>query len=197
MTVCNNSGAITNKAADVHALLWAKMKKGNEQALTQLYGSYFQVLRKHGVHFCKNRELVDDSIHELFSRLWIRREQLGMAENVKLYLCKSLERIIIAQVSRERRHVSYSSAEPASLDSFEQLMIDSELRKERIDEIKKCLLSLPKCQREVILLKFFNDLTYTEISEIMNVQLPSVYNLISKAIEQLRQKMQFSAVAQS
>jgi RNA polymerase sigma factor (sigma-70 family) len=84
-----------------------------------------------------------------------------------------------------------------SLDSFEQLMIDGELRKRRLAEIKKCLHDLPKCQREVILLKFFNELSYSEISEIMNLQLSSVYNLVSKAIEQLRQNMQFKAIATS
>jgi RNA polymerase sigma factor (sigma-70 family) len=76
-------------------------------------------------------------------------------------------------------------------------LIDGELRKQRLGEIKKCLRSLPKCQREVIFLKFFNDLTYPEISEIMNLQLASVYNLTSKAIEHLRQKMPFQAITAS
>lgn len=137
---------------------------------------------------CRDPELVNDCIHELFSKLWTQRERLGMAQNVRQYLSRSLERIIVAQLLRNKIVSSDSSAVDCLFsDSFEQCWIDGELRKERLSEIKKCLKSLPKCQREVILLKFFNDLTYAEISEIMGLQVPSVYNLASKAIDHLRQ----------
>ncbi len=137
---------------------------------------------------CRDPELVNDCIHELFSRLWTQRERLGMAQNVKQYLARSLERIIVAQLLRNKKIASDAAAvDTLCSDSFEQCWIDGELRKERLSEIKKCLKSLPKCQREVILLKFFNDLTYPEISEIMGLRVASVYNLASKAIDHLRQ----------
>jgi RNA polymerase sigma factor (sigma-70 family) len=195
MTVCNKFGHIATPGATSDAVLWLKMKQGNEQALGQLYQLYFKALHKHGSLLCKDRELVSDCVHELFSRLWTRRDSISEASNVRMYLYRSLDRIIVSQLLRSKRQFSYDGEEIASPDSFEQLLINGELRKQQLTEIKKCLWSLPKCQREVILLKFFNDLTYTEISEIMDVQVASVYNLISRAIEQLRQKMQFKAFA--
>jgi len=193
MTVCNRFGQIAPPLISGDTILWAQMKQGNEHALARLYEAYFQVLHKHGMRICKDRELVSDSVHELFSRLWTRRERICEASNVKMYLYRSLERIIVSQLLRSKRQLLFSADEVESPDSFEQSIIDGELRKQQLKEIRKCLRSLPKCQREVILLKFFNDLSYIEISEVMNLQLPSVYNLISKAIEQMRQKMQFKA----
>ncbi len=177
--------------------LWARMRNGDERSLAQLYKAHLKSLQNHGKYFSRNRELVSDSIHELFSRLWMRREHISEASNVKVYLHRSLERIIVAQLLRSKRQMTEANTEFECLDSFEQLLIDSELRKQRLAEIRKCLHALPKCQREVILLKFFNELSYIEISEIMNLQLPSVYNLISKAIEHLRQTMQFKEIAAS
>jgi RNA polymerase sigma factor (sigma-70 family) len=194
MTVCDQFQSIA-RSSDV--VLWGQMRMGNHDALAQLYRSYLPSLHKHGMYLCRDRELVNDCIHELFSRLWTRRDRICAASNVKVYLYRSLERIILAQVLRSKKRSGYTTAEDLSSDSFEQLLIDGELRKQRLDEIKKCVRSLPKCQREVIFLKFFNDLTYPEISEIMNLQLASVYNLASKAIERLRQKIQFQAIAAS
>lgn len=186
---------IPGDATSRDVALWANMRVGDQDALAQLYKAHLPALHKHGMFVCKDSELVSDAIHELFSRLWTRRERISAAINVKVYLTKSLERIIVAQLLRSKRKSTQPVIENLASDSTEQLWIDGELRKERLVEIKKCLSSLPKCQREVILLKFFNDLTYPEISEIMNLQLASVYNLTSKAIEQLRQKMHFQSVA--
>jgi RNA polymerase sigma factor (sigma-70 family) len=197
MTVCNKLQAISPSGINNDVVLWAKMRTGNDEALAELYRSYLPSLHKHGMYICRDRELVSDCIHELFSRLWTRREHIRAATNVKVYLYRSLERIILAQLFRSRRRYTYANTEDLSSDSFEKLLIDGELRKQQLGEIKKCLRALPKCQREVIFLKFFNDLTYPEISEIMNLQLASVYNLTSKAIERLREKMQFHTIAAS
>jgi RNA polymerase sigma factor (sigma-70 family) len=197
MTVCNRLQDVATPGNSTDVVLWAKMRMGNDDALAQLYRSYLPSLHKHGMYICRDRELVNDCIHELFSRLWTRRKHIRAATNVKVYLYRSLERIILAQLFRSRRRYAYANTEDLSSDSFEKLLIDGELHKQRAGEIKKCLNALPKCQREVIFLKFFNDLTYQEISEIMNLQLASVYNLTSKAIEHLRQKMQFQSIAAS
>lgn len=189
MTVCPKFPAIASSVGGNDVILWAQMRTGNHDALGQLYSSYFPLLQKHGRYVSRDHELVNDCIHELFSRLWTRREHICDAVNVKVYLYRSLERIILAQLFRRRKLLTFTFSEEASSESFEQSLIEGELRKQRLGEIKKCLHSLPKCQREVIFLKFFNDLSYREISEIMNLQLASVYNLTSKAIEHLRQTM--------
>lgn len=197
MTVYNRFSNIASPVAGYDVILWAQMRNGNHDALAQLYRSYLPLLQKYGRYVCRDRDLVNDCIHELFSRLWTRREHIGDAINVKIYLQRSLERIILEQLYRAKKQSTYISAEDLSSESFEQLLIEGELRKQRLTEIKRCLRSLPKCQREVIFLRFFNDLSYREISEIMNLQLASVYNLTSKAIEHLRQMMQFQAITPS
>lgn len=187
----HNPPQIAQPLETTDTLLWSSFRGGDQGALAQLYQQHLAALRKHGMHVCKDAELVNDCIHELFSRLWTQREKISNAHNVRGYLYRSLDRILVAQQLRSKKQASDPAAiEALSSDPFETLWIDGEVRKERVGEIKKCLQSLPKCQREAILLRFFNDLTYPEISEVMEMQVASVYNLVSKAIEQLRQKLQ-------
>lgn len=175
------------------AALWSELRAGNRDALGQLYTDYSPELHKFGLQVCRDPDMVSDCIHELFSRLWTQHERIGEAQNVRIYLYRSLERILVAQLLRNKKHVAPIRETDNKADSSEQLWIDNEDHKERLKEVKRCLQSLPKCQREVILLKFFNDLSYSEISEVMQMQVASVYNLTSKAIEQLRQKMHLPA----
>lgn len=174
-------------------MLWNSFKKGNELALSILYKKHVQALYNYGRHTSKDHDLVLDSIQELFSRLWLKRETLATANSVRLYLFKSFRRTLLRHIIAKRK-LFVPLADPSVvfefIPSFEYAMIEGEVKAEQLKKLKACVQSLTKTQREVIFLKFFNDLTYVEISEIMEMRVESVYNLVSKTIELLRKKLQ-------
>ena len=173
-------------------MLWSSFKKGNELALSMLYKKHVQSLYNYGMHTCRDRDIVLDCLQELFSRLWTKRESLAMVYSVKLYLFKSFRRFLFKQIISKRKiTVPFlnQSGVFEFLPSFEHTIIEGELKAEQLKKLRTCLQSLTKTQREVIFLKFFNELTYVEISEIMEMKVDSVYNLVSKTIELLRKKL--------
>jgi len=174
-------------------VLWNSFKKGNELALSMLYKKYVQLLYDYGMHTCRDHDMVLDCLQELFLRLWNKRETVSNINSVKPYLYKSFRRLLIHQIV-EQRKLSARLAEQATAFEFvlsiESTLIEDELKAERIKKLRACIQSLTKGQREVIYLKFFNELTYREIAEITEMQVDSVYNLVSKSIELLRKKLQ-------
>ena len=173
-------------------MLWSSFKKGNELALSMLYKRHLQPLYNYGKHTCKDHDLVLDCIQELFSRLWIRRETLATVNCVRLYLLKSFRRTLLRKITDNRRLAIPFINQTGAFEfipSFEHTMIEGELKVEQTQKLKACIQSLTKTQREVILLKFFNELSYTEISEIMEMRIDSIYNLVSKTKELLRDKL--------
>jgi RNA polymerase sigma factor (sigma-70 family) len=174
-------------------MLWNNFKKGNELALSMLYQKHVQSLYNYGRHTSKDHDLVQDSIQDLFSRLWIKRDTLATVNSVKLYLFKSFRRTLLRQIIAKRK-LFVPLADPSTvfefIPSFEYAIIEGELKAEQLKKLKVCIQSLTKTQREVIFLRFFNELTYIEISEIMEMRVESVYNLVSKTIELLRKKLQ-------
>lgn len=174
-------------------MLWSSFKKGNELALSMLYKKHVQTLYNYGKHTSRDHDLVLDSIQELFSRLWVKRETLASVNSVKLYLFKSFRRTLLRHIIAKRKLlVPFLDQRTAFefIPSFEHAMIEGEFKEEQLRKLKLCIQSLTKTQREVIFLKFFNELTYVEISEIMEMRVESVYNLVSKTIELLRKKLQ-------
>ena len=84
---------------------------------------------------------------------------------------------------------------PIELHELEALIEKGEDQVEQSEKIRRCLVALTKRQREAIFLRFYNDLSYSDIASIMELQVDSVYNIISKAIDSLRQKLRPSVVA--
>jgi RNA polymerase sigma factor (sigma-70 family) len=171
--------------------LWLEFKKGSERALTRLYERHSTYLYNYGVRTSKDPELVLDCLQELFSRLWSRRQHMAYVSCAKVYLFKSFQRMLFHQLIWNRKLSGKNLAEVADLiPSIEETLINHELHTEKASRLRACVRSLTKGQREVILLRYFNNLSYPEISEVMEMQVGSVYNLASKALESLRKLLQ-------
>ncbi len=178
-------------------LLWVSLKTGNELAFSVLYKRYVNRLFNYGMHSCKDRDLVKDCLQELFARLWSKRETLGVAGSVNYYLFKSYRRLLIGKLIANRKFKLPFQTEPNSIFEFippwEDILIEDEAKHRKMEILKSSLNALTKRQREAIFLKFFNDLSYHEVSSIMELRVDSVYNLIAKAIDILRAKMKGSS----
>ena len=126
-------------------------------------------------------------------RLWSKRQTISNINAVKPYLYKSFRRLLIHQLVEQRKQLTFLAEQATAFEftlSIESMLIEDELKAERLKKLRTCIQSLTKGQREVIYLKFFNELSYREIAEITEMQVDSVYNLISKAIELLRKRLQ-------
>jgi RNA polymerase sigma factor (sigma-70 family) len=185
------NSATAAKTVD-EVVLWENFKKGNELAFSILYKRYVQPLYNYGMHACKDKELVLDCLQELFAYLWDRRETVSAVGSVQFYLYKSYRRLLIGKVVAARK---FSFRLPSSSDffefipSFEQSIIEDEVKMHQQEWLKNGIRSLSKKQREALFLKFFNELSYHEVASIMDIRVESVYNLISKSIDILRRKL--------
>jgi RNA polymerase sigma factor (sigma-70 family) len=184
------SSAVKDSFTD--ELLWSSFKTGNELALSMLYKKHVQRLYDYGMHTCRQHDLVLDCLQDLFFKLWNKREGISNVQAVKPYLFKSFRRLLIHQLIQNRKHSApLSECETFEfMPSVESVLIEDEIRAEQTLRLKNCVQSLTKGQREVIYLKFYNELSYQEIAEITELQIDSVYNLVSKTIELLRKKLQ-------
>jgi RNA polymerase sigma factor (sigma-70 family) len=172
-------------------VLWLEFKKGSESALSRLYQRHESNLYNYGVHTCNDPDLVLDCLQELFSRLWSRRQHMAYVNCVKVYLFKSFQRMLVHELVWNRKFMDKNLTEVSDLiPSIEETLIKHELHTEQASRLRECIRSLTKGQREVILLRYFNNLSYAEISEVMEMQVGSVYNLASKALENLRKLLE-------
>jgi RNA polymerase sigma factor (sigma-70 family) len=73
--------------------------------------------------------------------------------------------------------------------SYEYDQIEEQLSTERLAHLHKALDNLPPRQKEVIFLRFFENLSFEEISAVMGIEQSSVYKIIYKAIHNLQGKL--------
>lgn len=172
------------------AELWEQFRLGNKKAFDAIYDKFFQSLCCYGDRICDNKCLVEDVVQDLFIYLWTEKKRLGRTDTIKFYLFCCLRRKLIRVIDREkRRGDTFSSLKKENL-SFQLALKTNNIPAPEDEEMHvKLTLALTKLtdrQKEAIYLKFYNNLSFQEVASIMEIEVRSVYNLISRTIDVLR-----------
>lgn len=177
------------KATGSDVLLWNAFREGNRDAYAGIYNLYIEDLLSYGYRVTSNRQLIKDSIQDLFLHLWLHRENLSETDSIKFYLFRSLRNRILRNI--EKSDILPQTAESVLENiiedfSFEQELIAHETEVQQIGRLQKAINKLSKRQQEVIQLRYHNDFSLEEIENLMQLNNQSVRNLLHRAISQLR-----------
>ena len=72
-------------------------------------------------------------------------------------------------------------------NSFQEILIENQITHESSRKITSALDNLSNRQKEAIYLKYLQNLSYDEISELMGIKVPSLYNLVLKGLKSMKQ----------
>ena len=169
---------------------WQKIRSGNTAALSNLFGATFDSLYSYGYRITPQSEDVRDAIQEVFFQLWKYRENLCIPNSVRAYLFTSLRHELLNKKRASRRmdeiFKEYKIEEFDALINYNNWEEILDLDNQESRKLKNAIENLTPRQREAIYLKYFEGLSTKELSEILQMRAQSVYNLVLKAINNLR-----------
>lgn len=178
-----------------HSHLWDTFRSGDRTAFSQLYELFAADLYRYGYNLVRNRQVVEDALHELFLHIHEKRAHLGPTDNIQFYLFRALRRRLLDTVARLNKFDSdeylFDNAE-FLIQSHESHLVDNELLAEQKDILIAELNKLPKRQKEILYLVYMKELSYPQAAEVMGITMKSVYNTINTALTTLRAHAQAS-----
>lgn len=171
--------------------LFSQLLKGNKKAFARIYDTYFPILFQYCIRFTPDRSLIMDTLQDLFMGLLNRQKPFPEVYNVKSYLMVSSKRELLRRLARASRLPVESMTEEVydfHLElSPENILIDKQTGERRSRHLQDTVNSLTPRQREAIYLYFYNDSSYEEIAEIMNLkEVKYARTLIYRALSEIR-----------
>lgn len=184
---------------DDHSWLWTSVRNNDEQALYQLYNEQYDGLYRYGISVCHDTELTKDAINSLFAEIWQKRNTLPELDNVKGYIFIWFKRKLFKQLKGKKsgQFINESvllSQEPEEI-SYEEILIGIENDEIRKEKIRRALDSLTPRQKELIQLRFFEDLSFEEIAEKTNTSIRTIYNTLHAAINRLKTEIRDTSIS--
>lgn len=167
---------------------------GNTTVLTE--SSYEELFRQWYAPLCKlvfrilqDKALTEDTVQEVFVKLWEKRAELKIEVSIKAYLYRAAINASYNHLEKHKRYGKLSlddmTAEPSDTYTADTQLHAKELEK----RIGKALESLPEACREVFILSRYESLSYKEIAETLGISVKTVENQMGKALRIFREKL--------
>lgn len=170
--------------------LWGRFKAGDRQALSAIYQTQFASLYNYGLKIARSKELVKDCIHDLFIDLWRTRQQLGHTNAIRPYLYTCLRRKLVDELNGpNKKTVAYEGQVHPAFEfqaSHEANLILDQISTTQKEKLAAAINGLTKRQREIIFLRYYENLSFPEIATIMGLHIDSTYVLLSQATLELK-----------
>lgn len=176
--------------------IWKDFVNDDQDALSQIFRTYSKKLYNYCRQFTADDALIWDVIQDLFYDLIRRKKNLTLPDSVTAYLLSSVRRKLLERLQKERK----VDIQTFDLDrhafqiqlSKENELIRNELSLEQKEVVEKACNELPVKQREAVLLRFYEGLSYEEIAQVMGMtKNKSARALIYRGLESLSGKLSY------
>lgn len=165
---------------------------GDQAALSQIFLEFHDDLFNYGMKLSANDDIVKDSIQDLFLKLWKNRQNLDKVKVIKPYLFKSLRHHIFDSIElRKSLRLTDEESNRAFevVYSHEDFLIDEQINTETRDKVIQALNQLTPRQREAIYLRYFEELEFSTVAQVMEMNVQSVRNTIHRGMQVMRDLM--------
>jgi RNA polymerase sigma-70 factor, ECF subfamily len=173
--------------------------KGDQDAFGEIVEIYKNSIYQLCYRMLGNRHEAEDIAQEAFIRAYVNIRSFNQDLKFSTWLFRIATNLCIDRL-RKKKPDYYLDAEVAGtegLTMYSQVSSDSPLPETEVESlelqetVQKEILKLPEKYRSAIVLKYMEDMSLNEISEILELPLGTVKTRIHRGREALRQQLRY------
>ena len=166
---------------------------GNNSAFDVLLNRYKSSIYSYIFFIVHNNELTDDLFQETFVKVIMTIKQGRYIETgkFKAWITRIAHNLVIDYYRQEKNENTISNDE-MDVDLLNDIKLcdstieDQLVKHQVLEDVRKLLKSLPENQREVLEMRFYQDLSFKEIADMTGVSINTALGRMRYAILNLR-----------
>lgn len=186
--------------ANAQDLAWMeRIKHGDTEALRELIEAHQHRIIGTVAKMLGDESDAEDIAQQVFVRLWKSAARYEPTAKFTTWLFKITRNLVFNELRRRKRHPAQSLDRPlgneeddrprqtadTSVKAPDTALLDDEMQA----AIQKAIDELPETQRMAIVLRRYDDISYEEIGEILDLSVPAVKSVLFRARTELREKL--------
>jgi RNA polymerase sigma-70 factor, ECF subfamily len=143
----------------------------------EIYEHYFEKVYKTAYYILKNEEQAKDATHDTFIKVFKNLGKINQQSKINAWITTIATRTAIDIYNKNKKQIVYELKEEyvSTTDQFN----------DKKDELENYLNVIPPEQKQVLVLKYIEDLTEKEIANQLSIKLGTVKSRIYRAKEKL------------
>lgn len=191
-----HNGSLSDRAKKDLELVEAAIG-GDQKAYAQLMANYRETIFFMLLKMVKNRDDADDLTIEAFGKAFKRLDQYKPEFAFSTWLFRIATNNCIDFIRKQKKAQTYSLDSAYTDDDGNDMHIDVKskalnpeeflVKGQRIDELRKVVAELKPKYRQLVEMRYFQELSYEEIAEELDIPLGTVKAQLFRARELLQQ----------
>lgn len=174
-----------------------QVKKGDQDAFADIVEYYKDKIFQLCYRMLGNRHEAEDSAQEAFIRAYINIHSYDTSKKFSTWLYRIATNLCIDRIRKKKPDYYLDAEVPGTegLDMYSQLAADQALPEEEVEnhelneKIDQEILNLPEKYRSAIVLKYIEELSLKEISDVLDLPIGTVKTRIHRGREALRNRL--------
>jgi RNA polymerase sigma-70 factor (ECF subfamily) len=166
-----------------------ELRHGNEIVFENLFKDYYERLCNYANTFIKDIDEAEEMVQGTFLSLWEKHDSIDIHTSLKSYLYRAVHNNCLNRIKhykvRDEHREEYLHYADIDYENTSQDILGKELEK----QINSAIESLPPQCQTVFKLSRFENLTYNEIAEQLNISVKTIENHMIKALKILRERL--------
>src|SRR5947208_7002216 len=187
------AGGADDDAEDVR--LMASVANGDTAAFEQLVERHQALVAGTVARMLGSNSDVEDLAQQVFIRVWKSARRYVPQAKFTTWLLKITRNLVFNELRRAKRHAHLplqpeAGAEDPPLKDEANLAPDASLLEGELQRtIEGAILQLPETQRMALVLRRYEQLSYEQIAEVLDLSVPAVKSVLFRARTELRSRL--------
>lgn len=173
--------------------LVAQYAKGNNSAFDELLTRHQSRVFSYILHIVKNHDLAEDIFQETFVKAIMTIKQGRYSENGKFvaWITRIAHNLVIDYYRQEKAENTVSTDEDETNLLNRKDLCESNIEDEMVveqihNDVKRIIDALPESQREVLVMRYYRNMSFKEIADSTNVSINTALGRMRYAIMNMR-----------
>ncbi len=162
------------------------LQKSNENAFMEaVFRRYYAPLGRTVNRMVNDAQATEDILQDVFLKIWHNRNNLTFTYSIKSYLYRAAINAALNYLEKSKRTVGLEAdeyTEPTAEGAEDQLHF-----REVESRVHEAIETLPPACKAIFVLSRYEEMSYKEIAESMQISVKTVENQMGKALRQLKQ----------
>ncbi len=176
-----------NAPADERTLV-TQAQQGDRNAFSELIRIHAQGVQRVVYRMCGDQQLAEDATQETFIQAWLKLGSYRPKSSLRNWLYRIAVNTAIDTLRREKRIIP-EAVDELPLSTNEPSPETAYIHAERAATIHNAIASLPDASRAVLILREYEDLSYREIAETLDIPIGTVMSRLSYARKLLKDEL--------
>ena len=171
------------------------VSRGDTSAFEKLIERHQDLVAGTVARMLSSNSDVEDIAQQVFIRVWKSARRYVPRAKFTTWLLKITRNLVFNELRRTKRHAhvplqSEPGVEDPPLKDETSLAPDASLLEVELQRtIEEAILQLPETQRMALVLRRYEQLSYEQIAEVLDLSVPAVKSVLFRARSELRSRL--------